>query len=495
MTKKILLESLAGQTTLALLEDGELAELYAERKGFEKLTGNIYVGRVENVLPGMNAAFVNIGLEKNAFLYAGDIQLDTRGEQALEDRLRQAEIRKLVRPGQSVVVQIVKEPGGSKGPRVSCHITLPGRLTVLLPTVKYVGISRRIAEEDERARLREITDRIAVEREVGIIVRTAAQGASEQDLRADLDMQIRLWKEIEKRGRHLNAPALLHRDDSLTDRAVRDMLTEEVECVKTDDPELFRRLQEAASLFAPEYLDRIVLDGEATPLFVRNRVYAQAKKALDRCVWLKSGGYLVFDYTEALTVIDVNTGKYVGKRSLAETVLRTNCEAAREIARQLRLRDLGGIIVIDFIDMDLPEQRETLLEVFREALRADRTRTNLVGITSLGLVEMTRKKVRQPIHKLMTHICPECSGSGLVPSHEALARDILVQIRNLRREGDSAPYLVRASAPVAGMLVNLGAPDGGKVYVHPDPEMPDAEYDLTPVAGTTLPSYVRLLKR
>lgn len=492
MTKTILIDRLCGQTSLALLEDGALAELYFESKGHEKLSGNIYAGRVENVLPGMNAAFVNIGLEKNAFLYAGDIQL---GDAELAEQLRGARIERLVRPGQTIVVQVVKEPGGDKGPRLSCHITLPGRLSVFLPTVKYVGISRRIHDEDERERLRAIAEALVQPSEGGIIVRTAAEGAQERELRDDFEALARLWQAIERRGRHVTAPALLHCDGSLIDRAVRDMLCDEVESVRTEDACLYESLREAATTLAPEFAGRIVLDRAESPIFDRFCVCKQAESAFKRRVWLKSGGYLVFDYTEALTVVDVNTGKYVGKRSLSETVFALNCEAAREIARQLRLRDIGGIVIIDFIDMDRPQQREALLDVLRECLLRDHTRTNLVGITGLGLVELTRKKVRQPIYKQKCHVCAACQGSGLVPAHEYTARQALLEARRRRRRGDETPYVIIAAPPVASIALALGAPEGAAALrVLADESMDEADFRLESFQEETPPSGAKLLK-
>ena len=492
MSKTILIDSLCGETRLALLEDGALAELYFESKGHEKLTGNIYLGRVETVLPGMNAAFVNIGLEKNAFLYAGDIQI---GDAILAEQLRGARIERLVHPGQTVLVQVSKEPGGNKGPRLSCHITLAGRLTVFLPTVCYVGVSRRIRDEAERERLRPIAEGLSKEFGRGIIARTAAEGASAEAMRADFEALLRLWQAIERRGQHAIAPALLHRDGSLVDCAVRDMLCDDVESVRTDDMRLLAAVRETALALTPSYADRIVLDRASSPLFDRFCVWKQAESAFRRHVWLKSGGYLVFDYTEALTVVDVNTGKYVGKRSLSETVFALNCEAAREITRQLRLRDVGGIVVIDFIDMDRAEQREALLNVLRECLRKDHTRTNLVGITALGLVELTRKKVRQPLCKQKFHTCAACQGSGLVPSHEFTARLALSELRRRRMREDDTPYVIFAAPPVAGLLLKLGAPENaGVARVAAEESCPEAEFRFEPFAAETPPSGAKLLK-
>lgn len=495
MTKTILVDSLCGETSLAVLEDGALAELYFESRGHEKRTGNIYAGRVENVLPGMNAAFVDIGLEKNAFLYAGDIQLPLGADAELAEKLRNARIEALVRRGQSVMVQVVKEPGGDKGPRVSCHITLPGRLCVLLPTVGYVGVSRRIEDEEERGRLRAAAEELAAERGHGLIVRTAAEGVDAAELRADYAALVRLWESVERRGRHPGGPALLHQEESLVHRAVRDMLCAQVESVRTDVPALYEQLVEAAGAIAPEFAARVALDRATTPLFDRFDVWRQAKTALQRRVWLKSGGYLVFDYAEALTVIDVNTGKFVGKRSLSDTVFALNCEAAREIARQLRLRDLGGIIIIDFIDMDSASQREALLEVLRECLRLDRTRTNLAGITELGLVELTRKKVRQPIYKQKCHVCGACQGSGLVPAHEDIARRALLEIRRRRMRGDDTPYVVACSPPVAGVLLGIGAPEnGGTLRVRADALVPEDAFQMEPFLPERPPEGAKLLK-
>ena len=494
MVREILIESLSGETRLAVIEDGALMELYAERAGQDKLSGNIYAGRVENVLPGMNAAFVDIGLEKNAFLYAGDIQLDSRDAQELASQLNAIRIEKLVRPGQQVLVQVVKEPGGTKGPRISSHVTLPGRRTVLLPSVRYTGVSRRIEDDDERARLREIAVDIAAEAGMGLIVRTAAQDSSAEEIRADFHALTRLWDTIRTRGEHVKAPALLHRDESLAYRAVRDMLSPEVEAIYTDDEAIYRQLTENTALLTPELLARIHLYSGEAPLFDAYRVDAQADKALQHKVWLKSGGYLVIDYTEALTVIDVNTGKYVGKKSLSDTVFQTNCEAATEIARQLRLRDIGGIIVIDFIDMDTPEQRQKLLGHFKECLKTDRTRTNLAGLTSLGLVEMTRKKVRQPVHKLLYHVCDGCQGSGMVPTYETLARRILRDIRRRIAAGQTGAMLVTAAPPVATTLWTLEAPHGAKLFAATDEALALDEYAVSAAPENRLPPGTKQLK-
>ena len=492
MKREILIEHLMGETRLALLEDGELAEMYTERMGQEKLSGNVYVGRVENILPGMNAAFVDIGLEKNGFLYAGDIMLDTRGEAELAARLSSQRIENLLHRGQQILVQVVKEPGGTKGPRVSSHVTLPGRKLVLLPTVRYCGVSKRIEEDEERFRLRSIAEELCAENGMGLIVRTAARDASREELSREFGMLRRLWEGISHLESHVIAPKLIHRDDSLIYRAVRDMLDEDTMAIRTESEEIAKILRAVAETLTPEYAGRIVRHEGDVPLFDLYRVDSQAEKALARKVWLKSGGYLVLDETEALTVIDVNTGKFVGKKSLSETVYRTNCEAAKEIARQLRLRDIGGIIVIDFIDMDLPEQRDSLLEVFRESMKSDRNRTNIAVLTSLGLLEMTRKKVRQPLSKQLMHCCDACGGSGHVPTYETVARKIL---RDLYRRRDGGVLLVDAPAAAATVLLGIGAPRGVSAYVYPNPARQGEDYEISPADMASLPKKAQMLKQ
>ena len=494
MKKEILIESELGQTRLAMLEDGELVEYYVERRGQEKLPGSIFVGRVANILPGMQAAFVDIGLEKNAFLHAGDIKLNKSDFGADAERLERAlahqSIGQMVRMGQELLVQVVKDPGGTKGPRISSHVTLPGRLAVLLPTVSYVGISRRIEDEAARGRLRAVAEACRPEN-MGLIVRTAAANASEEDFRRDVESLLRLWRSIQTRAQHTAAPALIHQDEELVYRAVRDMLTPEVERFLVDGQAAFKAAREAADTLSPELAGRIALYEEKTPLFDVYRVDTLLEKGLQRHVWLKSGGFLVIDHTEALTVIDVNTGKFVGSKNLDDTVYKINCEAAHEIVRQLRLRDMGGIVVIDFIDMETEGHREGLLALLRQLLKKDRTKTNLVGLTGLGLVEMTRKKIHQPIHTLLKRPCPECGGSGLMDSEETVARRVLHELRG-RVAGTQTPcWLVKASQNVAGQLMLIGAPEGVRVFVLPENAWPDRRYAVEPAVEQSLPGKAR----
>lgn len=494
MKREFLLETVRGQTRLAVVEDGALCELYYERPGSEKLSGNLYLGRVQNILPGMNAAFVDIGLEKNAFLYAGDIPVDSGEAGELAERMKQARIEKMIRPGQELLVQVVKEPGGTKGCRISSHVTVPGRMSVLLPTVNYVGISRKIVDPKERERLHAAASRMVEGSGMGVIVRTAAEGASEESLWKDYRAACELWKAIDRRAKHAKAPKLIHSDGSLALRVVRDMLDESAEVVRVDGSALCEEVRGYARMLAPEFEAKIVEHTSPTSLFDVYRVDAQADKRMGRHVWLKSGGSLVIDETEAMTVIDVNTGKFVGAKSFDETVFKLNCEAAREIARLLRLRDVGGIIIIDFIDMDSAQHREQLLELLRELMAGDRNRTNVVGFTGLGLVEMTRKKVRRPMTKQLMHICSECGGYGLTPSYETTARRIVRELWVRQRGGEQGALVVEAISPVTGWLETIGAPEGMRVFAAANDSMKADEYQISPADERALPAGSKLLK-
>ena len=483
INREILLERVQNQTRLAVIEDRRLCEIHYERGSQAKLAGNIYAARVQNVLPGMNAAFVDIGLRKNGFLYAGDICFDTRDQQELKDRLESARIEKMLRPGQSIVVQVVKEPGGSKGPRVSGSITLPGRLAVLLPTIRYAGVSKKITDPVERDRLFAVAQRLSETHGAGVIIRTAGEGASQEQIEADYQRLLRMWTDIEKRAKHSAQPRLIQSDGSLALRAVRDMLDDSVSAIRTDDALLYDELCHWARTLTPEYADRISLHEGEMPLFDLMRVDHQLEQAFGRIVHLKSGGNLVIDETEAMTVIDVNTAKFTGKKSLSETIFRLNCEAAEEIARQLRLRDLGGIVLIDFIDMDAPQEREALLEHLRQALRNDRNRTNVLGMTALGLVEMTRKKARQPLNKLLMRDCSACLGSGREWTHESVAYQAVRELWRRRRAGDTTAYVIRTGEKVAGWIDTIGLPEGGRTALEIDGG--NVSYEILPCGGTS----------
>ncbi|MGD0983716.1 MAG: Rne/Rng family ribonuclease [Acidimicrobiales bacterium] len=401
-------------THIAVLEGRALIEHFVARPQDDanQIVGNIYRGRVKNVLPGMEAAFVDIGTPKNAVLYWGDVSYDR------DDVERQAgadRIEHLLRPGQTIVCQVTKNPIGLKGARLTQEVSIPGRFVVLVPESATYGISRRL-DDNERRRLRRILDDVRPEGH-GLIVRTAAAGASAEDLRRDVEMLVGRWREIDERTRKLPAPALLYSEPHMAVRIIREELTDEHRSVLIDDPELFVVVRDYVSQFNPELAERVELydlSNEALPLFERHHVHEQLHKALDRKVWLPSGGSLIIERTEALTVIDVNTGKNVGSSSLEETVFENNLEAAEEIARQLRLRDIGGIIVIDFVDMEIKANRTSVLAAFKAALARDKTPTQVYEISELGLVEMTRKRVGEGLVEALSETCPTCAGRGII---------------------------------------------------------------------------------
>jgi len=422
------------ENRVAVLEEGALAEIYFERE--EKVIGSIYKGRVENVLPGMGACFVNIGLGRNAFLYVDDIMRDpiNIGETEITDRRRGNTVSDLLRVGDDVLVQVVKEPRGLKGARVSTNISLPGRYLVLMPTGRYSGVSSRIEDPDERARLKQVMRRVRPEG-MATIVRTAAANVSEAELIADLGVQLRLWHGILESYKRASAPALLHKDLNLVFKAVRDFMTSDVEQVVIDSKEQFDEIRSTMSLLGPQYLSRLKLWEGPGNLFAVRRIDDELQKLLKPKIMLPSGGHLVLESTEALTVIDVNTGKFTGGRNLEDTLVRTNIEAAAEIARQVRLRDIGGIIVVDFIDMAHARNRQQVIDTLTGALRRDRTRSTIQVFSNLGLLEFTRKRVGKDLSGQLRSDCPYCGGLGDVMSSETIAIGLLRQIRQRGLDG------------------------------------------------------------
>ena len=423
----------------------------------QRIVGNVYKGKVENVLPGMQAAFVNIGLERNAFLYVDDALLKPgEDDEDIPEDLRRMTIRDILHVGQEITVQIAKEPIGTKGARVTRHLTLPGRYLVLMPTVDYVGVSRRIQEDEERERMRKMAERLKPQG-MGLVVRTVAEGRSEAELSHDLDFLSRLWHKIQSRGRTSEAPAQLHKDLGLVYRIVRDLYTEDVDRFYIDDKHEYDKVLELLDIISPHLKNRVNLftSGDRT-IFDLYGLETEIDQALNKKVWLKSGGYIVIDRTEALTSIDVNTGKFVGTTDLQDTVFKTNLEAAREVARQLRLRDLGGIIICDFIDMESQDHRRKVLETLERELRKDRTRTNVLGLTQLGLVEMTRKKVRQGLDAILQRPCPYCEGRGRMMSEETMAAKARREIRRILRHSTSDAILVELHPSVAALVIGSG---------------------------------------
>ena len=454
MKKEILVNVDYSETRAAIVEDGDLAEIYFERPIHQRSVGSIYKGKVENVLPGMEAAFVDVGLEKNAFLYVTDA-IPASPEDEIEN-VHMASIKDLLKTGQEIMVQVTKEAIGSKGARVTGHITLPGRFLVLMPTVDYIGVSRRIEDEKERDRLRSLAKKIKP-KNMGLIVRTVAEGKQEKDLVQDLKFLTKLWNKIQHRGRRSKAPHLLHKDMGLVYRIMRDEFNDEVTALKVDSKHEYDRIMELLDDMSPPLKRKVAyFDSTQESLYDRYGINEEVEKALKPRVWLRSGGYLVINQTEALTAIDINTGKYVGSKNLEDTVLRTNLEAAKEISRQLRLRDIGGIIIVDFIDMETHRHRQRVVQALIEALKTDKTKTNVLGITQLGLVEMTRKKVKHGLDAFLQKDCHYCEGEGRVMSEETMSNKVRREIRDTLRHTDSEAILVELHPSVAALVIGAG---------------------------------------
>ncbi|MEA3185000.1 MAG: ribonuclease [Ilumatobacteraceae bacterium] len=407
-------------TQVAVLEGRTLIEHYVSRPADDvsQIHGNIYLGKVQNVLPGMEAAFVDIGTPKNAVLYRGDVQYDAED---IVEKSGQPRIEQMLRAKQLVLCQVTKNPISAKGARLTQEVSLPGRFVVLIPNSKTYGISKRLPD-DVRKRLRNILDRVKPAQH-GLIVRTAAENANEHELRADMTRLLDQWNIIEAKAKKANSPTLLYREPELAVRVIREEFNAEYRGVIIDDQRLFEDVRDYVAAFNPDLADRIEYfdaASEGLPLYERQHIHEQLHKALDRKVWLPSGGSLIVEHTEALTVIDVNTGKNVGTSNLEETVFRNNLEAADEVAKQLRLRDIGGIVVIDFIDMEIKENRRKVVDAFRSALARDKTRTQVFDITDLGLVEMTRKRIGEGLLVNFADQCPNCEGRGVLIDHALL---------------------------------------------------------------------------
>jgi ribonuclease E len=402
-------------TQIAVLEGRTLIEHYVSHSADDvnQIYGNMYLGRVQNVLPGMEAAFVDIGTPKNAVLYRGDVQYDPADVEA--DGPKDVRIEQLLRNGQLVVCQVTKNPIGAKGARLTQDVSIPGRFVVLVPNSATYGISKRLPD-DERKRLRKVLDEVKPAQH-GIIVRTAAAGADADELRRDVQLLVSTWEKIEAKAKKARGPVLLHREPNLAVRIIREEFNEHYQTVVIDDASVYEEVRSYVETINPELADRVTFHDPSVarlPIFEQFHVHEQLHKAIDRKVWLPSGGSIIIERTEALTVIDVNTGKNVGSTSLEETVFRNNLEAATEIARQLRLRDIGGIIVIDFIDMEIRPNRAAVVDHFRNELAKDKTRTQVFEISDLGLVEMTRKRISEGLIEALSDTCPTCNGRGFV---------------------------------------------------------------------------------
>ena len=493
--KRILIDVHPGSTKVCIVKDNLLEEFWVERKSINKLVGNIYKGKVMNVLPGMQAAFVNIGLERNAFLYAGDIVID--GE-----KLEGAEQLKInLRAGDSVLCQVEKDQFGTKGARITTNITLPGRVLVYMPQIDYVEVSHKITHEKTKERLVKLAEEIKPEG-CGVILRTQAQFCDEDELRAEMKELVSLWEKIKEDTLKKPAGTLVYKEQDLAIRAVRDMLAD-VDEVVINDEKLYKEFKKSFPYVEKLRPDIFKFYNGAKDLLQNYELSEQIDALLKRKVVLKNGAYLIIDRTEALTVIDVNTGKFVGNKNLEETVFETNKIAAVEIARQLRLRNIGGIVVIDFIDMEEPEHREKVLEVLGKELEKDRVKTSLVGLTALGLVELTRKKTRSMIETVMLQPCPYCNGDGYVYGDEHMIMKIRAAITQVF-EGISAKAVVVTVAPsLFNKMFSLRYLEkecqtvwkDKRIYVIPDPAMHIEKYKIQTLnsAILDLPDNARML--
>lgn len=452
MSVELLLNITPSETRVALVENGLLQELHLERVSRCGIVGNIYKGRVSRVLPGMQAAFVDIGLEKAAFLHASDIVPHTECVDVSEQAAFQAgNIAQLVREGQEITVQVVKDPLGTKGARLTTDITLPSRYLVFMPGQSHVGVSQRIDSEDEKLRLKTIASQ-CVDDSGGFIVRTAAEGAAEPELEQDARFLKLLWSKIQHKRDNSSACAVLYEDLNLAFRVMRDYLNIGVDRIRVDSRQTFNRLREFLQEFVPALAERVEYYQGENPIFDLFDVENEIQRALDRRVELKSGGYLIIDQTEAMTTIDINTGGFVGHRNLEETIFNTNLEATQAIARQLRLRNLGGIIIIDFIDMEIDDHRRRVLHSLEQALARDHARTSINGFSALGLVEMTRKRTRESLEHILCAECPTCQGRGKVKTIETLCYEIMREILRVNRAYDADRFVVYAAPQVATVL-------------------------------------------
>ncbi len=456
MSEEILINVTPQETRIALVENGVLQEVHVERARRRGLVGNIYKGYVSRVLPGMQAAFVDIGLDRAAFLHASDIiNQPVEGAPPLPEEKGGAPINELVREGQEIMVQVIKDPLGTKGARLTTHITIPSRYLVLMPTSRTVGISQKIESEALRNRLRGNVTAMAGEmNEGGYIIRTAAEGADDEALRADMEYLRKLWSSISEQAKAASPGNVVYEDMPLVLRSLRDLVDVDVEKVRIDSRENYKRALAFAEQFAPQVAARIEYYPGERPIFDLYGVEDEIDKALERKVLLKSGGYLIIDQTEAMTTVDVNTGAYVGHRTLEETIFKTNLEAAQAIARQLRLRNLGGIIIVDFIDMTEEDHKRQVLAALQKHLERDRAKSHISEVSALGLVEMTRKRTRESLEHVLCAACPTCHGRGSLKTPETVCFEIFRELLRVARQFDVQQFLVLAAPEVVDMLLD-----------------------------------------
>jgi ribonuclease G len=480
MTKEMIVSSNGHETMVAILEDDLVAEVFVERERQRGVVGNVYKGRVSKVLPGMQSSFIDVGLERDGFLYvddvidtmeefdklAGDDDDEPRGESGKGeggsggrrngDKPR-PKIEELLREGQEIIVQVVKEPLGTKGARLTSHVTMPGRFLVFMPTVDHIGVSRKIESREERSRLRGIVREFRDSHGFtgGVIVRTAAGTRPKEDILSDLEAFHKIWTEIRQRTDASRAPAVLFREQSIVSRLLRDLLTEDYQAIRIDNAQEHQRVLELVERIMPSLAPKVKLYTKPFPIFDEYGVQAEIDKALKSKVWLKSGGSIVINQTEALVAIDVNTGRYVGKKSagrLEDTILKTNLEAVKEIVRQIRLRDLGGIIVLDLIDMEEKKNRQKVLQAVELELKKDRSPSKALQVSDFGLIIITRKRVKQSLERVLTEPCPYCSGSGVIKSSSTICYEILSEVKKIGPDLNGHRLLLRVNPDIARAL-------------------------------------------
>lgn len=468
MYKELIVNVIENETRVALIEDGNIVELFIERGDEENITGNIYKGTIQRVLPGMQAAFVDIGLKQAAFLYVDDvikkqnlevdeppensISIQEKEEFAPDNTTRNIPIEQLLREGQQIMVQIVKAPIGTKGARVSTYISIPGRYLVLMPNVDHIGISKRIDVEEERFRLKDTLNSIRKVK-YGYIFRTASEGIDEEQLKTEIDLLVNSWENIKRRYRQYNAPYTLHRDLKVTFRAIRDLITHEANKLIIDSSIGYESIKSFLRKIMPELKVKVELYEGQEPIYDYFNIEGDISRALKKKVWLKSGGYIVIEHTEALTSIDVNTGRYVGKQNFEETIFKTNLEAIKEIAYQIRLRNIGGIIILDFIDMEKEENKVRIFEELKEIFKNDKSKTNILPMSEIGLIQMTRKRVRKSLNKILCENCPNCNGDGFVLSKKTVIQKIYREIHRHCRDMAGSEFIIRVNPEMADYIL------------------------------------------
>ncbi len=512
MFREIVINADPNETRIAVLEDARLVELFVERADERRLVGDIYKGEVNAVLPGIQAAFVEIGLAKTAFLHVSDLlesmvdfeMFDIDDNEAprpsSSHHREELNIQDHLKKGQEVIVQVIKEPIGTKGPKVSGRLSLPGRFLVLMPGMNHIGVSRKIIDRDERQRLKGYLQELKPNH-AGLICRTAAEGRTRKEVEDDVEYLVDLWKQIEEASASVVAPALVHREMEMTTGLIRDVFNDEVDRLVIDDKDSYQRIVTYLKSYAPELKSRIKLYRGDGPIFDEYGIESEIEKSLERKVWLKKGGYLVIDQTEAMVAIDVNTGRFTGKKNQEETILKTNLEAAEEVARQLRLRDLGGIVVVDFIDMESESSKKQLAELLRSALRRDRARTKVHAVSELGLIEMTRQRERESLFHYFSENCATCGGTGKVLSMNSVSMKVDRFLLRVGARSKEKQVMLRVHPDVAthlfdsrsARLEELEKRHGFRIDIREDPRMrrddiriffPRLQKDVTEEFGT-----------